>query len=94
MRIIARRTLMQKAAKYGDCVDQAGAWYRVARAASWKSLAEARDTYRHADIVGELTVFNLKGNAYRLIVYIDYSHQIIYIKDLLSHADYSKQQWQ
>jgi mRNA interferase HigB len=44
--------------------------------------------------VGELTVFNLKGNAYRLIVYIDYSHQSIYIKDLLSHADYSKQQWQ
>jgi mRNA interferase HigB len=85
---------MREAAIYGDCKDQAEAWYRVASAANWKNLAEVRRVYPHADLVGEKTVFNLKGNHYRLIVYINYETQIIYIKNLLTHADYDKQHWQ
>jgi len=38
-------------------------------------------------------VFNIKGNDYRLIVAIRYDTGIIYIKDLLTHADYDKGAW-
>ena len=75
MRIIAKRILMREAAVYGDCKAQAEAWYRVASAVSWKNLAEVRGMYPHADLVGEKTVFSLKGNRYRLIVYINYETQ-------------------
>ena len=94
MRIIAKRVLMQKARVYGNCVHQAEAWYRAASAARWQSLAEVREVYPHADQVGNKTVFNLKGNDYRLIVYINYQTQIIYIKDVLTHAAYGRGGWQ
>ncbi|MGH2410014.1 MAG: type II toxin-antitoxin system HigB family toxin, partial [Chloroflexota bacterium] len=68
-------------------------WYRTAIAADWKNLAEVKAVYPHADLVGDKTVFNLKGNHYRLIVYISYQTRIIYIKDLLTHADYDKGAW-
>ena len=39
------------------------------------------------------TVFNIKGNRYRLIVDIIYEHQRIYIKYVLTHAEYDKDKW-
>jgi mRNA-degrading endonuclease HigB of HigAB toxin-antitoxin module len=62
--------------------------------ATWHNLAEVRDTFRHADSVGDKTVFNIIGNDYRLIVYIDYTHARMYVKHLLTHAEYDKGAWQ
>lgn len=93
MRIIAKSRLMALAAAHGDCMDQVVAWHAIASKATWRNLAEVRQTFRHADSVGDKTVFNLKGNAYRLIVHIRYDTGIIYIKDLLSHAEYSRGSW-
>ncbi len=49
--------------------------------------------YRHADVVGNKTVFNIKGNAYRLITAIHYDRGRIYIRELLTHAEYDKGDW-
>lgn len=46
-----------------------------------------------ADLVANFTVFNISGNNYRLITYIDYQAQIIFIRDVLIHADYDKENW-
>lgn len=93
MRIIAKRHLIEMAAEQGDCVEQAKEWYRVVSKADWGSLIEARAVYPHADLVGDKTVFNIKGNHYRLIVHINYETGIVYIKDLLTHAEYDKGTW-
>ncbi|WIG59087.1 MAG: hypothetical protein OJF49_001834 [Ktedonobacterales bacterium] len=93
MRIIAKSRLMALAAAHGDCVEQVKAWYNVARKATWHNLSEVRQTFRHADIVGDKTVFNIKGNDYRLIVQIHYNVGIIYIRYLLTHAEYDKGAW-
>jgi mRNA interferase HigB len=68
-------------------------WYKVARNARWGSLAEVRKAYPHADFVAPYTVFNLKGNAYRLIVKIEYRWQMIFVKHLLTHLEYNKGDW-
>lgn len=93
MRIIAKSRLMAQAAAYGDCVRQAVDWYNLARKATWRNLSEVRQTFRHADIVGDKTAFNLKGNDYRLIVHMRYDTGIIYIKHLLTHAEYDRGTW-
>ena len=93
MRVIAKRRLMELAAKHGDCVDQVADWYRIARRSDWRNLAEVRESFRHADTVGDKTVFNIKGNADRLIVHIRYSTGTIYIKDPLTHAEDDKGTW-
>jgi mRNA interferase HigB len=68
-------------------------WYKIARKAKWKSLTEVRETFPHADLVGELTVFNIGGNNYRLITYINYQYETIYIKAILTHDEYDQGKW-
>jgi mRNA interferase HigB len=68
-------------------------WHTIAKQASWRSLVEVRRTYPHADFVDPYTVFNIKGNAYRLVVRIGYRWQIIFVKHLLTHAEYDKGDW-
>ncbi len=94
MRIIAKRHLMEMASAHGDCVEQVKAWYQVASKEDWGNLVDVRAVYPHADLVGDKTVFNIKGNHYRLIVHINYGTGIIYIKRLLTHAEYDKGTWE
>jgi mRNA interferase HigB len=73
------------------------AWYRTAKSAKWKSLLDVRQTYPSADgvPVGEkvFTVFNIGGNNFRLIVGINYETERIFIKYVLTHAEYDKGDW-
>ncbi len=69
-------------------------WYRVARKARWKNLMEVRRTLPTADAVDKYTVFNIKGNAYRLITEINYLTGRIFLRHVLTHADYSRGGWQ
>jgi hypothetical protein len=54
---------------------------------------DVRKVYPSADLVGPYTVFNTKGNAYRLIVKIEYRWQMIFVKHLLTHAEYDRKEW-
>jgi len=65
----------------------------LARRARWKTLAETRQDLPHADLVGDCTVFNIKGNDYRLITKVYYRTQRIYTRVVLKHSDYSKGGW-
>ncbi len=50
-----------------------------------------KQSYATASIVSaERTVFNVKGNAYRLVVAIDFDHCIVWIKWIGSHRDYDR----
>lgn len=93
MRVIKKSYLFELASRYGDCESQVIHWYIIASKATWHDLSEVRQTFRHADIVGNKTVFTIKGNDYRLVVYILYKTQTIYINYLLTHAEYDKGAW-
>jgi len=69
-------------------------WHKIATAASCHSLVDVRKVYPSADFVDPYTVFNIKGNAYRLIVKIEYRWQMIFVKHLLVHAEYNRKDWQ
>ena len=93
MNVISYRTIREFVESYPDAEPALKAWYDMAKKARWRSLAEVRQVYPHADLVGERTVFNIKGNNYRLIVYINYEYQTIYIKAVLTHAGYNQDKW-
>jgi len=85
--------LLEAAQTHGDGLDVAlDVWYRIACKASWKSLAEVRQVFPHADSVGKYTVFNVKGNNYRLITVIVYP-KTLFIRNVLTHAEYEKGSW-
>lgn len=93
MRVISRSRLLKFADRYQSAAEALDVWYRLARKAEWKNLSEVRETFRSADAVGNFTVFNIKGNQYRLIVDIDYSRQRIFLKYVLTHQEYDKDGW-
>ncbi len=90
MRVISRKILRDYCQTHADVCDALSDWYRVASKAQWRNLTEVQATYKTAEAVGNFTVFNIKGNRYRLIVDIIYEHQRIYIKYVLTHAEYDK----
>jgi mRNA interferase HigB len=91
--VISRRKLKEAAHKHADAAVSLDAWYRVAKAAKWKSLAELRLTWSSADIYGDCTIFNIKGNKFRLIAWVSYPTQKVFIRHVLTHAEYSKEGW-
>lgn len=93
MHIISRKALRDFARTHAGSEASLDAWYRVAKAASWLSIDDLRRTFPHADFVSPYTVFNIKGNTYRLIVIINYMHQRVFIRHILTHAEYDKDAW-
>lgn len=93
MHIISYRRLREYAKKHADCHETLDNWYKLSTKAKWSNLVEVQSVFPKAEAVGNFTVFNIKGNQYRLIVSVDYQKQLIYIKYILSHAEYDKNKW-
>ena len=97
MRVIARKTLRQFIDTLRGNKDQRAvktaldSWFHEVLRAEWRTPADVLRRYANASIVGsDRAVFNIKGNSYRLVVAINYAHQIVFIKWIGSHADYDK----
>lgn len=93
MRLIKISSLRMDASRYPDIKKAVENWYAVVKVAKWRNLEEIKQVYRDTEAVGNFTVFNLKGNHYRLIVGIKYEFQVIYYKYLLTHTEYDKGRW-
>ena len=93
MRVISKSAWREAISADPSLLRPISEWHKVARHATWRSLADVRASYPHADLVGPYTIFNIKGNSYRLIVKIEYRWQIIFVKAVLTHAEYNKGKW-
>jgi mRNA interferase HigB len=91
--IISRKTLKAAALRHPDAEAALDTWYHTAKHADWQSLTDVRRTYPQADAVGTCTVFNIRGHTYRLIVWINYRTGRIYIRRVLTHAEYDREGW-
>jgi mRNA interferase HigB len=67
--------------------------YKIISTSAFENFAELRRTFRSADMVGNLTVFNIGGNKYRLIASIHFNRQKAYIRRVLTHQDYDRGDW-
>ncbi len=93
MHIVSIKRLREFWTKHRNSETLLRAWYGVATKAQWKSLVDVRKTYSHADQVGGLTVFNIGGNRYRLVVTIRYTKGQIFIRHVLTHEEYDRDDW-
>ena len=93
MHVISRKKLREAAEQHADLGAALDVWYRIAKKADWKNLMEVRRELPTADAVEKFTVFNSKGNADRLITEINYRTGRIFLRYVLTHAEYSKGVW-
>ncbi len=91
MRIIAKSRLRQYWEKSGNEKSQAylNEWYHFCAKKNWSSPQDVKNTFRHASFIGNnRVVFNIKGNAYRIVCAMDYPRQVMYIKFVGTHKEY------
>ena len=91
--VISKRGLLKVAAKRPDAEPEALDWYRAASTAEWTCFADVRQTFADADMVGEVIVFNLCHNRYRLITTVFFGTRELYVKALLTHKEYDREEW-
>ena len=58
------------------------------------SFAALRATFASVDKVGNLYVFNIGGNKYRLIASVAFVVRTVWVKAVLTHAEYDKGKWE
>lgn len=67
------------------------AWYRHALKADWPTPAALKADFRNASVLKDgRVVFNIAGNKYRLVVWINYAYRVVYIRFLGTHAEYDQ----
>ncbi len=68
-------------------------WYKLTVAHKWQCFNDIVQIFPSADKVKNFVVFNIGGNNFRLITYIDYNQSKVFIRDVLTHAEYDKENW-
>ena len=93
MHLISRRPLKQFWGKYPDAETALRHWIKAVETAGWKNFADVRQLFGSADRVGKFVVFNIAGNKYRLITAIHYNRARVYVRHVLTHAEYDRSEW-
>jgi mRNA interferase HigB len=91
--VITRKRLNEFAEKYPETKSALAHWYGAMKKGSFSNIAEIRTVFPTADRVGKLTVFNIGGNRVRLIAAIHYNRKRVYIRAVLTHAEYDEGRW-
>jgi mRNA interferase HigB len=93
MHVISRKTLRQFWEKHPDSKAALVRWHKIVSHSDYKSFNELRMTFPSADLVGNLIVFNIGGNKYRLIASVHFNRGKVYIRHVLTHAAYDRGAW-
>lgn len=93
MRIISNRALREFVVEYPQAENALQGWRRVIEKNRFANWAELKAAFPCIDKVGALTVFDIGGNKYRLIAFIRFEKQILYIKAVPTHREYEKGAW-
>jgi mRNA interferase HigB len=92
MRVIAYRTLRQffeSSPAYKDVIGPARAWFQHVEAADWRNPADVKADLKTASVLKDgRVVFNLAGNKYRLVVWINYPFRVVYVRFIGTHKQY------
>jgi len=91
MNIIAKRTLVDFYTKHPETEQALKSWYLIVKKANWEKSSDIQSMFNSADsIQGNIIVFNICGNNYRLIVKFNYLANTGYIKFIGTHKQYGK----
>ena len=94
MRIIAKRTIREfwKTHPRGrEAKTPLQVWYSAAEDADWASPADVKASFGDASILkGGRVVFNIAGNKFRLVAWINYPYRVVYIRFVGTHDEYDQ----
>jgi mRNA interferase HigB len=93
MHVISRKALRTFWQREPDSEQSLRRWHKLMTTTDFGSFAELRETFPSADMVDDLTVFNIGGNRYRLIAAVHFNRHKVYVRHVLTHAEYDQGNW-
>lgn len=93
MRIIGNSQLRQFAVSHPQAETPLQGWRRLIEKNDYAGWAELKSTFRTVDKVGDLAIFDIGGNRYRLIAHIRFEKRILYVRAVLTHREYEQGTW-
>ena len=93
MHVISRKALQQFWQQHPDSEMALARWFKLVEQSHFANFAELRAVFPTADLVGQWIVFNIGGNKIRLIASVHFNRNRLYIRHVLTHAEYDKGNW-
>ncbi len=90
MRVISNRKLIAFGDEHPDAVAPLQTWRRLVEAGRFENFADLRQTFGSVDRVGDFHVFDIGGNKYRVIAAIHFNRQMLFVRHVLTHAQYDR----
>jgi mRNA interferase HigB len=91
MHIITRSRHTSFGRKHADAAEPLREWLRVMHRKRYTKHRDVQKDFPSADFVGpRRTVFNICTNKYRLVVDMRYDLGRVYIRHVVSHAEYDR----
>ena len=94
MRLVGRDLLQQFCREHPPGRSWVQAWTAEVIKARWRTPQEIKERYTTVSFVHGLTIFNVKGNDYRLATHVAYQVGIVQVEWIGTHADYSRINWE
>lgn len=93
MHVISKKKLREFWNRYPTSETPLRAWHKTATSAGWKTFDDVRRTFRTVDRYRQFLIFNIGGNKFRLIVVAHFDRGRLYVRHVLTHAEYDLGKW-
>ncbi|WP_394126670.1 type II toxin-antitoxin system HigB family toxin [Vibrio hepatarius] len=93
MHVISKNPFEQAKKNYPNCASSLEATWKAlkkTKAATPEELKQIFPSLDNFKYVDKWWVIDIGGNELRLIVFIEFSHGKVFVKDILTHAQYDK----
>lgn len=90
MNVISEKALRNFWETYPEAETPLKEWVKTFRSTDFTDFNHVRSVYTHADYKAPLTIFNIGGNKYRLLVDINYQGRRVLVRSILTHEEYDK----
>ena len=88
MRLISNKALRQFALRHRDADEPLQAWRKLIETNEFVGYADLKRVFNSVDKAGDYYIFDISGNRYRLIAAIHFNTQTLYVREVLTHAEY------
>jgi mRNA interferase HigB len=92
-KLISNRALREFAALHPDAHQPLQDFRRKIEKGDYPNFATLRAVFPAVDKVADRFVFNIGGNKFRLVAAIDFHRRLLWVKAVLTHAEYDKGAW-
>jgi mRNA interferase HigB len=93
MHVITHSRIVEAQTRFPGCATALDWWYRAMKRGRFENFAGLRAAFGSVDKVGPLYVFDVGGNKLRLVAAVHFNTGRVFIRNVLTHAEYDGEQW-